>query len=53
MRRILLFPRECAVSAFALCAVAAWTLWNLRSLCRACAEEERDARLLARDGGAA
>ena len=30
-----------------------WALWNLPAICRACAEEERDARLLARDGGAA
>ena len=29
-----------------------WTLWYLPAICRACAEEERDARLLARDGGA-
>lgn len=53
MRRAAGWLWACAVSAFALCAVAAWTLWNLRSICRACAEEERDARLLARDGGAA
>lgn len=53
MRRAAGWLCDCAVSAFALCAVAAWTLWNLRSICRACAEEERDARLLARDGGAA
>lgn len=33
--------------------IALWVLWNLPAICRACAEEERDARLLALDGGAA
>ena len=36
-----------------LVGVLAWTLWNLPAICRACAEEERDARLKARDGGEA
>lgn len=31
----------------------AWFAWHLPAICRACAEEERDVRLLARDGGAA
>lgn len=30
----------------------AWLLLHLPAICRACAEEERDARLLAHDGGA-
>ena len=28
-----------------------WCLWNLPAFCRACAEEERDAALKARDAG--
>ena len=28
-----------------------WALWNLPALCRACAEEERDAALKAADAG--
>lgn len=53
MRRILLFPWDCAVSAVALTAFALWTLWNLPAIARACAEEERDERMKAADGGAA
>ncbi len=34
-------------------AVLAWLVWHLPAICRMCAEEERDARLKARDGGEA
>ena len=40
-------------SALRTVALVLWCLWNLPALCRACAEEERDARLKAADGGAA
>ena len=32
--------------------IVLWAIWNLPAICRASAEEERDARLLARDGDA-
>ena len=28
-----------------------WAIWNMPALCRACAEEERDAALKAADAG--
>lgn len=34
-----------------LVGVALWTLWNLPTICRWCAEEERDIRLHAADAG--
>ena len=40
-------------SALRTVALALWALWHLPAICRACAEEERDARLKAADGGAA
>lgn len=38
-------------SALRTVAVVLWALWHILSLCRACAEEERDAALLAADAG--
>ena len=40
-------------SALRIVAGLAWLVWHLPAICRWCAEEERDARLLARDGGEA
>lgn len=40
-------------SALRTVAVVLWAFWRLPAICRACAEEERDARLKAADGGAA
>ena len=38
-------------SALRLAALALWALWHLPAICRACAGEERDARLHAADAG--
>ena len=40
-------------SALRIVAGLAWLVWHLPSICRACAEEGRDARLLAADAGMA